>query len=67
MIKCWATVDKTDCDNEWIVNVFGQPPFNYHMVYQIEANSDNDAAQQGLKRFVDEVDTFKPEDRYTCH
>ena len=67
MIKAWATVDETDLKNVWKVDVYGKEPHNYHKVYTIRAKSDNDAAHEGLRRFVEQIDTFKLKDRYTCH
>ena len=67
MIKAWAIVDKANEKNHWNVQVHGQPPYDYFRIYTIKAKSDNDAAQEGLRRFVEEVETLGPEDKYTCH
>ena len=42
------------------VTVWGLPPYDYTEVYEIMANSDTVAAQQGIERFVDEVTALGP-------
>lgn len=37
------------------VEVWGQPPFDYVRTYEIMAKSDNIAAQEGIQRFVNEM------------
>jgi hypothetical protein len=40
------------------VEVWGKPPHDYARVYTIDAKSDTMAAQEGLSRFVDEVEAL---------
>ena len=42
------------------VTVWGQSPYDYTEVYEITANSDTVAAQQGIERFVNEVTALGP-------
>lgn len=44
------------------VEVWGKPPHDYVRVYTIDAASDNMAAQEGLRRFVEEVETLIAEE-----
>jgi hypothetical protein len=37
------------------VTVWGQEPYNFTRVYEIAAQSDNMAAQQGIQRFENEM------------
>lgn len=37
------------------VTVWGQEPYNFTRVYEIPAQSDNMAAQQGIQMFVNEM------------
>jgi hypothetical protein len=41
------------------VRVTGIAPDDCERVYQIEAKSDNVAAQEGLRRFVDEMEALR--------
>lgn len=43
------------------VEVWGREPHDYVRIYQIQAASDTIAAQEGLRRFVDEMEA-KSED-----
>ena len=43
----------------WEVTVWGQPPFNYSRTYTIEAKTDNNAAQEGINRFVEEMENLR--------
>lgn len=40
------------------VEVWGKPPHDYARVYTIDGKSDTMAAQEGLRRFVDEVEAL---------
>lgn len=45
------------------VEVWGQPPFDYVRTYEIMAKNDTIAAQQGITRFVKEMEELpQPED-----
>lgn len=39
----------------WRVEVWGEPPHDYVRIYTITAKSDTLAAQEGLRRFEDEI------------
>jgi hypothetical protein len=40
------------------VEVWGQPPYDYVRTYEIMAKSDNVAAQEGIRRFVSEMEAL---------
>ena len=40
------------------VEVWGQPPYDYVRTYEILAKSDTIAAQEGIQRFVTEMETL---------
>ena len=40
------------------VEVWGQPPYDYVRTYEIMAKSDTMAAQQGIQKFVDEMEAL---------
>ena len=40
------------------VEVWGQPPYDYVRTYEIMAKSDNIAAQEGIQRFVTEMESL---------
>ncbi len=40
------------------VEVWGQPPYDYVRTYEIMAQSDRVAAQEGIQRFVDEMEAL---------
>ena len=40
------------------VEVWGDEPFDYVRVYTIQAKSDTIAAQEGLRRFVDDIEAL---------
>jgi hypothetical protein len=42
--------------NQWLVEVFGLEPHDFVRRYEISANSDTLAAQEGLRRFVEEME-----------
>jgi len=41
---------------QFMVEVWGEEPFDYRRLYTIEAKSDTLAAQEGMRRFVDEME-----------
>ena len=41
---------------EFKVTVWGQPPYDQTRIYEITAKNDTVAAQQGIQRFVDEME-----------
>lgn len=43
------------------VEVWGKEPFDYVRVYEIQAKSDTLAAQQGIARFVEEMEQLPVE------
>ena len=43
------------------VEVWGESPYDFVRIYEIRGNSDNMAAQEGLKRFIDEMELKYPE------
>lgn len=44
------------------VNVWGQAPYDYSRIYQIQAKTDTIAAQEGIKRFVKEMEQLPVEE-----
>ena len=40
------------------VEVWGQPPYDYVRTYEIIAKSDTVAAQEGIRRFVSEMEAM---------
>lgn len=40
------------------VEVWGQPPYDFVRTYEIMAKSDNVAAQEGIQRFVKEMEAM---------
>jgi hypothetical protein len=42
------------------VTVWGQPPYDYTEIYEIQATSDTIAAQQGISRFVADATALGP-------
>jgi hypothetical protein len=42
------------------VEVWGQNPYDYVRHYEIMAQSDTVAAQEGIRRFVDEMEALDP-------
>jgi hypothetical protein len=43
------------------VEVWGQPPYDYTRTYEIQAKNDTLAAQEGIRRFVAEMETLPVE------
>lgn len=61
MISCSAIVDILEersppAMSRWRVEVWGKEPDDYTFVYEILAKTEKDAAQEGLKRFSDDVE-----------
>jgi len=53
-VMCRAHVDKID-ENQWLVEIFGVEPYDFTRRYEIDAKSDTLAAQEGIRRFVAEM------------
>ena len=47
--------------SRWRVEVWGKEPNDYTLVYEIVAKSEKDAAQEGLQRFNDDLESMKNE------
>lgn len=65
-ILCRATVDVDQaptpvCLGVFRVEVFGEPPHDYVRTYTIQAKSDTMAAQEGLRRFVEDIERLLSE------
>jgi hypothetical protein len=43
------------------VEVWGQPPYDYTRTYEIQAKNDTLAAQEGIRRFVAEMEALPAE------
>ena len=43
------------------VEVWGQSPYDYTRTYEIQAKNDTLAAQEGIRRFVDEMEKLPAE------
>ena len=39
----------------WEVVVWGEPPFEHRRLYTLEGKTDNNAAQEGIRLFVEEM------------
>lgn len=46
---------------KYSVEVWGLPPYDYVRVYTIRAKSDTMAAQEGLRRFVEDIELLLSE------
>ena len=63
-ILCSAIVDEMNVTNikdglkQFMVEVWGEEPFDYRRLYTIDAKSDNNAAQEGIRRFVEEMEAL---------
>ena len=44
---------------QYEVSVWGEPPFDHERVYTLKATSDNKAAQEGLRLFVEEMECLR--------
>ena len=42
----------------WSVEVWGQPPHNSRRTYTLQAKTDNLAAQEGIRLFVEEMENL---------
>ena len=65
-VLCRATVDVEQSPTparlgKFRVEVFGDPPHDYVRVYTIQAKSDTLAAQEGLRRFVEDIELLLSE------
>tara|TARA_R110000868_G_scaffold102492_4_gene282184 strand:+ start:4099 stop:4305 length:207 start_codon:yes stop_codon:yes gene_type:complete len=57
-IKASCTVD--DLGNmQYEVNVWGENPFDHERAYTLKATSDNLAAQEGIRLFVEEMECLR--------
>ena len=45
----------------WEVFVWGKPPFDHERTYSVEAKTDNLAAQEGIRLFVEEMECLDPD------
>jgi hypothetical protein len=56
-----AVVDKIDNGPVpmWEVQVWGQPPHDHHRTYTLQAKTDNFAAQEGIRLFVEEMENLE--------
>ena len=59
-VRCSATVDKIDDGPVpmWEVQVWGEPPHDHRRTYTLQAKTDNLAAQEGLRLFVEEMENL---------
>ena len=46
----------------WEVRVWGEPPHDYSRTYTLEFKTDNLAAQEGIRLFVEEMDCLHDDD-----
>jgi hypothetical protein len=54
-VRCSCTVDPLG-EGLWRVEVWGEFPYEaFRRTYTLEAKTDNFAAQEGLRRFVEEM------------
>lgn len=65
-ILCRATVDVEENPTpfklgRFRVEVFGDEPHDYVRVYTLQARSDTMAAQEGLRRFVEDIERLLSE------
>ena len=59
-VRCSATVEKIDDGPVpmWEVQVWGEPPHDHRRTYTLQAKTDNLAAQEGLRLFVEEMENL---------
>jgi hypothetical protein len=59
-VKASATADmiKFGPHPTWEVSVWGEEPHNHHRSYTIKAKTDNDAAFEGIRLFVEEMENL---------
>lgn len=43
----------------WEVEVWGQPPHDHRRTYTLQAKTDNLAAQEGIRLFVEEMENLE--------
>ena len=43
----------------WEVSVWGEPPFDHRRLYILELKTDNLAAQEGIRLFVEEMECLR--------
>lgn len=57
-----ATVDKLDDGPVpfWEVRVWGEPPHQHERTYTLQAKTDDNAAQEGIRQFVEEMENLYP-------
>jgi hypothetical protein len=55
-VNASATVESLG-PNLWRVEVWGQEPFDFVRTYDINSSTDDRAAQEGLRRFVEEMES----------
>lgn len=62
-VLCNATADQLRGGSVplWSIEVQGLPPHDHRRVYEIEAKSDTLAAQEGIRRFVEEMEILADE------
>ena len=58
-IKASCTVDSLGAMH-YEVSVWGQEPFDHHRSYTVKAQSQDHAAQEGMRLFVDEMGALCP-------
>lgn len=57
-VKASCTVDDLGGMN-YEVTVWGEAPFDHDRIYTLKATSDNTAAQEGLRLFVEEMECLR--------
>lgn len=57
-VKASCTVEDLGGMN-YEVTVWGEQPFDHDRVYTLKATSDNTAAQEGLRLFVEEMECLR--------
>jgi hypothetical protein len=65
-VLCRAIVDPHKVPGVWRVTVFGCPPYDETIVYNIKAPTEDDAAACGIRWFV-ETQKQRREDRLRMH
>jgi hypothetical protein len=60
MVRCRSTVDMIS-DGKWHVEVWGDEPHDFRRTYTIDAESDQKAAFEGIRRFVEEMEAREQE------
>jgi len=60
-VKCNATVDLIDNGPvpTWEVTVWGEPPHDHRRTYTLQRKTDNLAAQEGIRLFVEEMENLE--------